>query len=157
MMSMISATDREVVITRLINASAERVYQAWTDPEQVRQWWGPDGFTLTTHEMDVKPGGVWRFIMHGPDGVDFPNTINFKEIVESEKLVYLHSGDENVENNIRFDVTVIFKEVEGKTELTMKMVFETAEALKEVIEKYNALEGGKQHVKRLEEYLARAD
>ncbi|HEX9744578.1 MAG TPA: SRPBCC family protein [bacterium] len=157
MMSMISATDREVVITRLINASAERVYQAWTDPEQVRQWWGPDGFTLTTHEMDVKPGGVWRFIMHGPDGVDFPNTINFKEIVEAEKLVYLHSGDENVENNIRFDVTVIFKEVEGKTELTMKMVFETAEALKEVIEKYNALEGGKQHVKRLEEYLARAD
>lgn len=67
--------DREIVITRVFDAPREQVFDAWTDSEHVSQWWGPNGFTTTTHEMDVRPGGVWRFIMHGPDGVDYKNRI----------------------------------------------------------------------------------
>lgn len=66
---------------RTIDAPRDLVFDAWTDPAHVGQWWGPDGFTTTTHEIDIRPGGVWRFTMHGPDGVDYPNEIAFEEIV----------------------------------------------------------------------------
>jgi uncharacterized protein YndB with AHSA1/START domain len=76
----------------------------WTDPNHVAQWWGPKGFTNTIHEMDVRPGGVWRFVMHGPDGVDYQNKIVFIEVVKPERLVYDHvSGP-------KFHVTVTFTE-----------------------------------------------
>jgi uncharacterized protein YndB with AHSA1/START domain len=65
-----------------------RVFDAWTDPKQITQWWGPAGFTTTTDEMGVKPGGVWRFVMHGPDGTDYKNKIVFIEVVRLERLVY---------------------------------------------------------------------
>ena len=71
---------RELVITRIFDAPRELVWRAWTDPKHVAQWWGPNGFTNTIHEMDVRPGGVWRFVMHGPDGVDYANKIVFGEI-----------------------------------------------------------------------------
>ena len=74
-----AAAEREISITRLFDAPRELVFEAWTDPEQVVQWWGPHGFTTTIHEMDVRPGGVWRFIMHGPDGTDYDNRVVFEE------------------------------------------------------------------------------
>ena len=89
-------TDREIVLSRLIDAPQELVFDAWTDPEQVGQWWGPSGFTTTTHKMEVKPGGVWRFVMHGPDGRDYQNKITYLEIVPPERLVYRHGGDEDL-------------------------------------------------------------
>ena len=64
----------EIKITRIYDAPLEAVWDAWTDPEQVAQWWGPRGFTLTTHSKDLRPGGTWRYTMHGPDGTDYPNT-----------------------------------------------------------------------------------
>jgi len=67
------ATEREITLSRLFDAPREVVFDAWTDPRQIAAWWGPDGFTNTIQEMDVRPGGVWRFVMHGPDGVDYPN------------------------------------------------------------------------------------
>src|SRR5688500_17668783 len=73
--------DRELVITRLLNAPRELVFEAWTDPKQLLQWWGPKGFTNTFHTIEVKPGGVWKFIMHGPDGVNYPNQIIYHKIV----------------------------------------------------------------------------
>jgi uncharacterized protein YndB with AHSA1/START domain len=82
-----SSADREIVITRLIDAPPERVFDAWTDAAQVVQWWGPRGFTATTHKMDVRPGGVWRFVMHGPDGRDYQNKITYLEVVRPERLV----------------------------------------------------------------------
>ena len=88
-----SSADREIVITRLIDAPPARVFDAWTDPRQVVQWWGPRGFTTTTSKMDVKPGGVWGFVMHGPDGHDYQNRITYLEVVKPERLVYKHGGE----------------------------------------------------------------
>ncbi len=77
----VDTADREIVITRLIAAPPELVFEAWTDPEHLAAWWGPDGFTTTTTALDMRPGGVWRFVMHGPDGRDYENRITFEEIV----------------------------------------------------------------------------
>jgi uncharacterized protein YndB with AHSA1/START domain len=106
-------TDREIVISRLIDAPRTRVFDAWTDPEQVVQWWGPRGFTTTTHKMAVKPGGVWRFVMHGPDGRDYQNKITYLEVVPPERLVYKHGGDEDLEP-VSFQTTVTFAAEGGK-------------------------------------------
>ena len=89
-------TDREIVIARLIDAPRTRVFDAWTDPQQVVQWWGPRGFTTTTHKMEVRPGGVWRFVMHGPDGRDYQNKIVFIEVLKPERLVYRHAGEDEI-------------------------------------------------------------
>src|SRR3954471_663109 len=82
------SSDREIVISRLFDAPRELVWAAWTDPQQVVQWWGPKGFTTTIHEMDVRPGGVMRHTMHGPDGTDYANKSVFKEVVKPERIVY---------------------------------------------------------------------
>ncbi|MFB9807599.1 SRPBCC domain-containing protein [Haladaptatus pallidirubidus] len=80
----------ELRITRTVDTPRERLWKAWTDPEQVAKWWGPNGFTNTVHEMNVRPAGVWRFVMHGPDGADYYNEFVYDEIVEPERLVYTH-------------------------------------------------------------------
>jgi len=146
-------TDREIVITRLINAPRELVFDAWTDPEQVGQWWGPSGFTTTTHKMEVKPGGVWRFVMHGPDGRDYQNKITYLEIVPPERLVYRHGGDEDLEP-VSFQTTVTFVAEGNKTRVTIHSVFPTAEYRDRVVKEHGAIEGGEQHLARLDEHLA---
>ena len=85
-----SRAGREITVTRVISASRETVFEMWTNPKHIAQWWGPRGFTNTIEEMDVRPGGVWRFVMHGPDGVDYPNKIVYREVVRPERLVYSH-------------------------------------------------------------------
>jgi uncharacterized protein YndB with AHSA1/START domain len=144
--------EREIVITRLFDAPRELVFVAWTDPNHVVHWWGPHGFTNTIDEMDVRPGGVWRFVMHGPDGVDYQNQIVFVEIVKPERLLYTHgSGEPNDPD--QFEVTVTFDDQDGKTALTMRMLFATAEA-RERVAGFGAIEGGNQTLDRLAEYLA---
>jgi uncharacterized protein YndB with AHSA1/START domain len=141
--------EREISATRIFEAPRALVFKMWTDPEHVERWWGPNGFTITTHEMDVRPGGVWRFIMHGPDGTDYPNKIVYVEIAPPERLVYDHvSGPP-------FHVTVLFEE-EGaqRTRLTARMVFETAAVRDATIREFNAVEGLSQHLGRLAEHLA---
>jgi len=102
-----STADREIVIERTVNAPRELVWQAWTEADQIRQWWGPNGFTTTIHAMDVRVGGVWRFIMHGPDGTDYPNRIVYREIVKPERLVYDHDDDNDPPSH-SFRSTVTF-------------------------------------------------
>ena len=146
-------TDREIVIARLIDAPRTRVFNAWTDPQQVVQWWGPRGFTTTTHKMEVRPGGVWRFVMHGPDGRDYQNKITYLEIVPPERLVYKHGGDEDLER-VSFQTTVTFNAEGNKTRVTMRAVFPTSEKRDRVIKEYGALEGGEQTLARLDEHVA---
>ncbi|MBI3527485.1 MAG: SRPBCC domain-containing protein [Betaproteobacteria bacterium] len=148
-----ATSDREIVLTRAFEASRELVWKAWTDPKHINEWWGPRGFTTTTHEIDVRPGGVWRFMMHGPDGVDYPNRIVYLEIVKPERLVYNHSGDGEAED-VQFQVTVTFAEEGGKTRLTLRMLFATAAERDKTVEQYGAIEGGNQTLDRLGEYLA---
>ncbi len=146
-------SDRELVITRLVNAPRELVWDAWTQPEQVRHWWGPDGFTQSIHEMEVKPGGVWRFMMHGPDGTDFPNKIVFREVVKPERLSYDHSSDD-ANDLSSFSTVVIFEDRGDKTFIKMTSTFTKKEDRDRVVKEYGALEGGKQHLRRLDEYTA---
>ena len=154
---MSTTTDREIVSTRIFKAPREVVFEMWTNPKHVVNWWGPTGFTNTIHEMTVKPGGVWRFMMHGPDGVDYPNKVVFKEAVKPSFLSYDHGLDvDDLKKDPRtFEVTVNFNAKGKTTELVMKMVFKSKQVKDDVVEKYGAIEGHKQTMDKLEEYLHR--
>jgi uncharacterized protein YndB with AHSA1/START domain len=152
MASTENTTDRELIVTRTFNAPRELVFEAWVNPKHIIHWFGPDGFTNTIHEMNVKPGGVLRFIMHGPDGTNYPNKIKFIEVVKPERLVYTHNGDKENDPH-EFEVTVTFEALEKKkTQLTMKMVVKSAEVLKQM-KKFGAVEGAIQTLNHLETYL----
>jgi uncharacterized protein YndB with AHSA1/START domain len=143
---------REIAITRIVNAPRSLVYEVWTDPKHVVNWWGPTGFTNTIHEMDVRPGGIWRLTMHGPDGTDYPNKIVFKEVVKPERLVWSHGSDEDPD---QFISTVTFVAQGKKTEIHMRMVFRSKEHRDMLVEKFGAIEGNTQTIDRLEAYLAK--
>jgi uncharacterized protein YndB with AHSA1/START domain len=146
------SNDREIVITRLLDAPRELAFSAWTDPEKVVKWWGPNGFTTTTKRMDVRPGGVWEYVMHGPDGVDCPNRTVYEEIFPPERLVYTQAGEAS-KRAIQFRSTVTFVQEGGQTRITLHMAFKTPDDRNYVIEKFGAVEGGIQHVARLNEFL----
>lgn len=144
--------DREIVLTRTLDAPRELVFRAWTDPEHVGRWWGPRGFTTTVYEMDVRPGGVWRYMMHGPDGTDYPNLVEYVEVTPPGRLVYWHGSDQH-DGPDRFHVTVTFEEQDGGTALTMRMLFRTAGQREKTVE-FGAVELGYQTLDRLAEHLA---
>lgn len=137
-------SDREMTITRVVDAPREFVWKLWTEPEQVAQWWGPDGFTTTIEEMEVRPGGVWKHTMHGPDGTDYPNKSTFIEVVKPERIVFKHGGSKEASQGVSFRATWTFEEAENKARVTMHALFPTAEDLARVLREYGALEGGKQ-------------
>ena len=139
-----------LIHTRLLDAPRDLVWEVWTSPEHMKEWWGPDGFSLTTKSMHVEPGKIWDFIMHGM-GRDWDNKIEYTEVKKPSLLSYRHSGTRSEDYN--FTVTVSFEEVEGKTLLTMKSVFKSKEIIDELNRKVNAIEGGKQTLNRLESYL----
>ncbi len=138
----------EITMVRLVNAPRELVYQLWTTPEHIAKWWGPNGFTNTIHEMDVKPGGVWRYMMHGPDGTDYPNRIKYLA-VEPGRLEYDHDSDVDNDPN-QFHVTVTFEALGNQTKVTMHSIFASAEVVKMLVEQFGVLEGGMQTLDRLE-------
>lgn len=147
----IETSERMMTVRRTFDAPRERVFEAWTDPEQVDQWWGPDGFMTTTDEMDVRPGGVWRFVMISPDGDEYPNRIEYDEVEEPERLAYTHGSPDDPE---QFRVVVTFDvRGNGETDLTMEMCFSSAEELDEAVE-FGADDGAKQTLGCLAEHLA---
>lgn len=152
MTTQTNTTDRELRFTRILDAPRELVFDVWTQPEHVAKWWGPDGFTLTSQEMDVRPGGVWRFIMHGPDGTDYKNRVVFTHVQRPERLEYKHAGEEEDED-IKFSVTILFEEYGTQTRLDMHMLFATAEELQRVARERGAIEGAEQHLARLAKYV----
>ena len=104
--------------------------------------------------MDVRPGGVWRFVMHGPDGTGYDNKVVFVEVVRPERLVYDHGpGDES--DSPQFHVTVTFEEEGGKTRLTLRLVFASPAERDRAVE-FGALDGGNQTLERLAEHLGKA-
>jgi uncharacterized protein YndB with AHSA1/START domain len=144
--------DREIVATRIFDAPRDLVFKVWTDPTHIGNWWGPKGFVTTTFKMDVKPGGVWRFVMHGPDGRDYENKITYLEVVKPERIVYKHGGDKDVEP-VNFQVTATFEPQGEKTKLTMRMTFPSAAARDHVVKTYGAVDGLNQTLDRLGEQL----
>lgn len=145
-----TVTATTVSISRIYDIDRETLFEVWTKPEHIAHWFGPSGFKNTIHEMDVRPGGTWRFTMHGPDGTDYPNLVTYKEVVKPERLVYLQGDDSEPD---RFEVTVTFNEHGEQTELHMISVFKSEEKLKEAIEKFGAIEGLREHMNRLENWL----
>ena len=145
---------RSIIGTRVFDAPRELVFSAWTDPKHLAQWWGPDGFTTTTSAFEFRAGGVWRFVMHGPDGRDYQNRITFDEIVKPERIVYRHGGGDDVEP-VQFQTTVTFEELNRKTRLTMRALFPSAAERDRVVREYGADKGAIQTLSRLAEYLAK--
>jgi uncharacterized protein YndB with AHSA1/START domain len=144
------AADREIGTTRTFDAPRELVWEVWTDPDHITNWWGPYGFTTTTSEYDLRPGGKWLFTMRGPDGTDYRNDVTFTSVVEPELLEYDHGPSPVFSVTVRFDA-----DGESRTKLSMRMLFPTAAERDRTAEKFGAIEGQKQTMNRLEEYLAK--
>src|SRR5437899_724194 len=139
---------REIVTTRMLHTPREKVFAAWTDPKLLAQWWGPNGFTNTFSEFDLRPGGAWKFVMHGPDGKNYPNHSVFAEITPPERIVFNHLVWPI------FRITATFDDVGGKTKLTFRMLFNTAAECEQV--KAFALDANEQNFDRLAALLAQS-
>jgi len=146
-----SSADREVLITRIINAPRDLVFAAWVDPKHADKWMGPVGYTTVTQSMDVRPGGMWRFTMSGPQGV-FPSRVTYIEVVKPSQLVYRHGADRDDDPDA-FDVTVTFEDLGDKTHITMRSVFPSAAARDKVVKEFKAIEGGYQTLERLNAHV----
>jgi len=147
---------RSIIGTRVFDAPRHLVFSAFTDPNHLAQWWGPDGFTTTTLAFDFRPGGIWRFVMHGPDGRDYQNRVTYDEIVPPERLVYRHAGGDDVEP-VQFTQTLTFEDIgKDKTRLVWHGRFPSAEERARVIKDYGADKGLVQTMARLADFLAKA-
>jgi uncharacterized protein YndB with AHSA1/START domain len=144
----------ELRLIRVYDAPVRAVWDAWTVPEQVAKWWGPRGFTLTTHDKDFRVGGHWRYTMHGPDGVDYPNYTRYHEIEPCAKLVYEH-GASAEDAPALFHVTVTFEEKQGQTSMELVMALATAAAAEET-RRFIKKAGGDATWDRLAEHLGDA-
>lgn len=142
-----NTADRELRLTRLLNAPVELVWEVFTDPEHIRHWWGPNGFTNTITKMDVVPEGEWDLVMHGPDGTDYKNKSVFKEVVKHKKIVYVHISVP------KFLTTIEFEERGKQTQISWHMLFESREQFIQVVKTFKADEGLTQNIDRLEYYL----
>jgi uncharacterized protein YndB with AHSA1/START domain len=140
----------EIKITRVYDAPVKAVWDAWTDPDQVAKWWGPRGFSITTHSKDLKAGGHWNYTMHGPDGTDYPNKTTYYTVDKFKCLVYDHGA--NDDQPALFRVSVFFNEENGKTHMEMTMTLPTPEAAKQT-KKFIKEAGGNSTWDRLAEYL----
>lgn len=141
-------TRRKIVLTRVLDAPAEAVFVDWTRAEELREWFGPDGFGCTVHEMQVCPGGRARFELASPDGTVFTNRFDYLEVASNERLVMDHGYDVD-DDPVRFRMTVTFDERDdGKTVLTLRQLHPTAEQRTAVIGS-GAVELGLQTLQKL--------
>ena len=150
--SQSATAEREIVISRVIRAPRERVFEAFTEVRHLSQWWGPEGFTTTTRAFEFRVGGEWVFVMHGPDGTDYKEWIFWTEIAPPERIRLLHGespGDPNA-----FESVLTFTPEGAATRLEMRTRFSTKELRDQAVEKYHAIEGGQQTLGNLAAYVA---
>ena len=148
---MTETADREIVITRLIDAPRELVFEAFTEVRHLSRWWGPNGFTTTTSAFEFRAGGEWVFVMHGPDGTDHQNWILWTEIVAPERLALVHGSVRNDPDV--FESVLTFTPDGAATRVEMRTLFPTKEARDEAAEKSHAIEGGQQTLSHLAAYV----
>jgi len=150
-----NTTDREIVISRVYDAPRELVWDALTTPEHVMNWWGPRGYTITTEKMDLRPGGEWIHVMHGPDGANYQNYSKFTEVVKPERIAYEHGGRrEGGGLEVHFLMSWTFEALgEKQTRLTLRQVHPTKEKRDLVVKEYGAEEGARQTMERLADCL----
>jgi uncharacterized protein YndB with AHSA1/START domain len=149
-------SEREIVVSRTIDGPRSLVFEVFSAAHHLGQWWGPDGFTTTTHAFEFRVGGVWDYTMHGPDGTDYPNWVEWREIVPSERLVGLHGA--RADDPEAFVSTFTFADRDGGTgtEVTLRSLFPTRALRDRAIEEFGAIEGARQTVGRLAAYVAGA-
>lgn len=140
-------SDREIRLTRVLDAPVELVWEVWTDPQHIKNWWGPNGFTNTITKMDISVGGEWDLVMHGPDGTDYKNRSVFREVIKCKKLVYEHVSAP------KFIATIEFEAQGNQTLLTWHMLFESKEQFIQVVKTFKADEGLAQNIDKLQTYL----
>src|SRR3954462_7829542 len=143
--------NREIVISRVIDAPRELVFEAFTEVRHLSRWWGPEGFTTTTRAFEFRVGGEWDFVMHGPDGTDYQEWITWIEIVPPEAIALLHGefrGDPNA-----FESVLTFAPDGTATRIEMRTVFPTKDLRDEAVEKYHAIDGGRQTLSNLAAYV----
>ncbi len=147
-----SATaEREIVLARTIDAPRDVVFEAFTAVKHLSRWWGPDGVTTTTRAFEFSEGGVWDFVMHAPDGSDYPNWITWREIVRPERIT-LHHG-ESADDPNAFESILTFEDRGDSTEIVMRTVFPSAQLRDQAVEEFHAIEGGRQTLGRLVAYV----
>jgi uncharacterized protein YndB with AHSA1/START domain len=143
--------ERQIVTSRVIAGPRHLVFLAWTEARHLARWFGPHGFTLTTRTFEFRPGGVWEFVMHGPDGTDYPNRVEWREIVAPERIAYRQGGHEGDPD--AFETTVTFAERTGGTEITLRTLLNTRAQRDHLAEHYHAIEGGRETLERLSIYV----
>jgi uncharacterized protein YndB with AHSA1/START domain len=149
---MSATLDREIVISRVIDAPRELVFEAFTEVRHLSQWWGPEGFTTTTRAFEFRVGGEWDFVMHGPEGTDYQDWISWTEITPPERIEFVH-GEARDDPNA-FASVLTFEADGAATRIEMRTVFPTKEQRDEAVEKYGAIEGGQQTLSNLAAYVA---
>jgi uncharacterized protein YndB with AHSA1/START domain len=145
--------DREIVIERLLDAPRERVFEVFTTADHLGRWWGPTGFSVTTFAFDFRVGGVWRFVMHGPDGQDYQNRLVFDVIEPPSRLLARHGGGEDLEA-VHHELRISLEDEGGRTRLVWRLVFPSVAERDHVVREFHAVEGGHQTIQRLADYLA---
>jgi uncharacterized protein YndB with AHSA1/START domain len=145
-------SDRELMVSRLIEGSRDVVFEAFTEVQHLSRWWGPKGFTTTTRTFEFSEGGVWEFTMHGPDGSDYANWIQWMEIRPPEVIVLRHG--ERPDDPEQFSSTFFFEEKADGTQVTLRTEFKTKELRDRAAEEYGAIEGANQTLDSLAAYVA---
>lgn len=143
--------DNQILMVRELDAPRNLVWEVFTQPGHLANWWGPTGFSITTKEMSVQVGGNWILTMHGPDGRNYPNMIEYLEVVKPERIVFQHVP--NSGENVSHKTTILLEDLGNKTKLTFSMLFTSLEELQRVEKEYGAIEGGIQTLGRLKDYL----
>jgi uncharacterized protein YndB with AHSA1/START domain len=140
--------DREIVTTRIVNAPINLAYKAWTDPDHLKNWWGPKGFTNTFNEFDLRTGGKWSFIMHGPDKGNYHNECEFIKIEKPNLIAWKRHSKP------LFQVVATFEEVSGdRTNIVFKMIFDSAEECNKL--KVYVVDKNEENFDRLENELTK--
>ncbi len=142
---------REIVVSRVVEAPRELVFEAFTAVRHLSRWWGPDGFTTTTRSFEFRVGGVWDFVMRGPDGTDYQEWISWVEIDPPQRIAMLHGESRDDPN--AFESVLTFAPDGAATRIEMRTLFPTRELRDEAVEKYHAIEGGRQTLSNLAVYV----
>lgn len=148
-----TATEREIVMTRIFNAPRELIFNAYTDPNLIPQWWGLKRLMTTVVKMEVRPGGIWRFVQRGSDGNEYVFNGMYHEIVPPGRLVYAFEF-EAAPSHVWLETVTFEEEHDGKTKLTDKVLFQTVED-HDMMLKSGVQEGVAESMDRLAEHLAK--
>ncbi|MDW5266015.1 MULTISPECIES: SRPBCC domain-containing protein [Acidobacteriaceae] len=146
--------ERTIVSTRVFNAPRKMVYEAFADPTQVVEWWGPHGFSTTVLEMDLRPGGKWRIVMHSPDGTNYPNEMTFTAVVPEERIELDLVGGKEGAALVSMHKTITWQEEDGGTRLTLSNQFDSRELRDENVRTYGSVQGARELFERLNKVLA---